>query len=119
MGTFAYILRHASSQIDACSFTKSSKAKYAPRLLLGALFGAIVGLFYIPNGSLEESLGLSLGAFAFLAGYSAELVFSIMDYLVERARGGLKEGENASEVTAQKAAKLALGQFSASSGVTK
>jgi hypothetical protein len=110
LGAFAYVLRHASSQIDEYRYTKASSAKYPPRLLLGALLGAIVGLFYTPDGDLQKSLGISLSAFAFLAGYSVELVFSFLDNLVETARKGLRDRENDNEITAQKAAALALKQ---------
>ena len=80
LGAFAFVMRRLSAEIKALQFTEGSKTNYRLRLSLGALSGLVIGWFLSPDSLSIEAL--SPLALAFLAGYSVELLFTIMDRLV-------------------------------------
>lgn len=80
LGAFAFVLRRLSDKIKNLQFTEELKINYNLRINLGALSGLAIGWFLTPD---KISLAaLSPLALAFLAGYSVELLFTIMDRLV-------------------------------------
>lgn len=98
LGSFAYVLRTMSMEIRSLVYSDDSNIRYRLRIQLGALAGLAVGWF-IPDDSSQAALSfqsLSPLALAFLAGYSVELLFSMMDRIIntfswsergERVRG--------------------------------
>lgn len=84
LGAAAYVLRSLINDIQQETFTSNSRVKYLLRLFLGALAGVIIGFFIIP----KEMRGLSMlspMALAFLTGYNVEVVFALMDRLIQLA----------------------------------
>lgn len=84
LGGFAFVLRNLAGEIKSLTYSKESDIKFALRIHLGALAGLAVGLFW---GDLEkQQLGfiesLSPLAVAFIAGYSVEFVFKLIDRLI-------------------------------------
>lgn len=80
LGAFAFVMRRLSEEIKKLQFIEELKINYNLRIHLGALSGLAIGWFLVPE---QISLSaLSPLALAFLAGYSVELLFTIMDRLV-------------------------------------
>ncbi len=84
VGGFTFVLRELNSEIKNLTFTSSDNTKYLLRILLGAIAGLSIGLFW---GDIEktESLGLaslSPMLLAFIAGYCVEYVFIFIENIV-------------------------------------
>jgi hypothetical protein len=82
IGAVAYVIRAISDQIRNTTFTGSSPIRHVMRVMLGALMGAVIGLF----STLSAQINLSPLALAFLSGYGVEAVFSMFDGVVARFR---------------------------------
>jgi hypothetical protein len=82
LGASVYILRTLSSQIRARTYTEASNIDFRIRLYLGTLGGMVSAWFINPEvaGGLVKTL--SPFAIAFLAGYSIELLFAMMDKII-------------------------------------
>lgn len=82
LGASVYILRTLSSQIRARTYSEASNIDFRIRLYLGTLGGMVSAWFIGPEvaGGLVKSL--SPFAIAFLAGYSVELLFAVMDKII-------------------------------------
>lgn len=90
LGANVYVLRYLLNRLDSWSLTEAVRPKLRLRRALGALLGASVGLLYTTGGSDSlASAGFSLALLAFLAGYSAEFIFSIFDTLIERGKAAV------------------------------
>jgi len=85
-GANVYILRQLISKLDDWTLTPISNTKYRLRRSLGALLGATIGLLYDQGSGALSSAGFSIAAVAFLGGYSAEFIFSLLDSLITRAK---------------------------------
>jgi hypothetical protein len=102
IGAIAYVLRSLSSEIRAFTFTDVSQINYRLRGFLGALSGLVIGLFLTPWGTVGSSSdataqhaatavavgGISIEqispfALAFVAGFSVELLFSVLERIVK------------------------------------
>ncbi len=81
VGACAYILRTLSQNIKNYTYTGSENAGYFSRLLLGGLSGLAIGWFIDP-ATASTTTRLSPFALSFIAGYSVELLFSILDRIV-------------------------------------
>ena len=99
LGACVYVLRDLTNTISSVTFSKATLINYNLRLIMGPLVGIAVGLFLGSStsnlflGSSPEANPSSLGnatsmnslstvGFAFLAGYSVEVLFSALDKLV-------------------------------------
>jgi len=81
LGAIAFVLRRLSDETAAGEETSALKRKYSLRVPIGALSGLAAGWLLQPStGSVTASL--SPFALAFVAGYSADLVFAAMDRIV-------------------------------------
>jgi uncharacterized membrane protein len=80
VGAIAYAVRNISDQIRSTTFSDSSPIRHFMRITLGALMGAVIGLF---SGS-TSPLTLPPLALSFLAGYGVEGVFNMFDELIQR-----------------------------------
>lgn len=81
LGAIAFVLRRLSDETVAGEETSALKRKYSLRVPIGALSGLAAGWLLQPStGSVTASL--SPFALAFVAGYSADLVFAAMDRIV-------------------------------------
>ncbi len=84
LGGFVFVLRNIFNEIKNVTYTKASNLKYGLRILLGALGGLAVGLFWgdIEKQNLNFMESLTTGLVAFLAGYSIEFVFRLVDRFI-------------------------------------
>jgi hypothetical protein len=101
LGAFVYVLRESSREISAAVFTHDSASQYVSRLTLGPIAGVVIGFLMTPESGTAIDMGavraLGTPTLAFLAGYSVEMVFSIMDRLIAvTSRSGPRgEGDKA------------------------
>ena len=84
LGGLAFVLRSISVETKSVTYTKSSNLKYGLRIHLGALAGLAIGLFWgdIEKQNLNFIESVSTAFVAFLAGYSVEFVFRLVDQLI-------------------------------------
>jgi len=84
LGGFVYVLRNLTEDARTLTFSRESHIKYTLRIHLGALAGLVVGLFWGDNNNESISVveNLSPLALAFIAGYSVEFLFNIMDNMI-------------------------------------
>jgi len=84
VGAGAYVLRTISTQIRLRTFSRTdSSIQFFLHLVLGALAGVAIGWFLKQDPSAESFVtSLSPLALAFVAGYSVELVFTIIDKFI-------------------------------------
>jgi len=85
LGATAYVLRALTTEIRSLTYEIESNIRYRLRIQLGALSGLAVGWFtdaQTASSLAFSSFSLSPLALAFLAGYSVELLFAIMDRLI-------------------------------------
>jgi hypothetical protein len=81
LGASAYVLRMLTIEIRSLAYSVHSNIGYRLRIQLGAVSGLAIGWFS-DSGQLETLGSLSWMALAFLAGYSVEVLFSLMDRLI-------------------------------------
>lgn len=82
LGASVYILRTLSSQIRARTYSEASNIDFRIRLYLGTLGGMVSAWFISPDVASGMVKALSPFAIAFLAGYSVELLFAVMDKII-------------------------------------
>ncbi|EDN65653.1 membrane protein [Beggiatoa sp. PS] len=87
LGAYAYVLIQISKEIKTLVYMEESKVNYRLRLQLGALSGLAVGWFINPNVSAltdPSSIFIELSplTLAFVAGYSVDVLFALMDRLI-------------------------------------
>jgi len=84
LGGFAFVLRSLSEETKRMVYTPTSNIKFGLRIHLGALAGLVIGFlwgdFQGKSFGLVESL--SPLAVAFLAGYSVDYLFRMLDSLI-------------------------------------
>ncbi|KZN38767.1 hypothetical protein N474_21080 [Pseudoalteromonas luteoviolacea CPMOR-2] len=94
LGAFIFVLRDLLKEIKAITFTSDSEIRYRLRLTLGALGGMIIGWFLNPQ-ELSGLASLSPMALAFLMGYNVDVLFAIMDQIIDKLRDALANGSAA------------------------
>jgi len=104
LGGFAFVLREVSREAKAMTYTPISNIKYGLRIHLGALAGLVIGFLW---GDLQgKSFGvvesLSPLAVAFLAGYSVDFLFRLLDSIIGTARNKISDSPAAEKVVEQK-----------------
>nr|WP_298690175.1 hypothetical protein [uncultured Dongia sp.] len=100
LGANVYILRQLISKLDLWNLDLLSVSKHHLRRALGVLLGAIVGLVFDSEDSAVANTGFGLASLAFLAGYSAEFIFSLLDTFIDRAKGAFATKETYKPTTA-------------------
>lgn len=78
LGSTVYILRHTSRQVHSYTIEYVSFPLTILRLSVGAIAGVAIGWVYADQ---EGGVGLAPIALSFLAGYSVEILFSLLDRL--------------------------------------
>jgi hypothetical protein len=91
-GAFIYVLRNLMIEIKQRTYSYDCEVKYRLRLTLGALGGMIVGWFFQPDEA-DAIASLSPMALAFLMGYNIELLFTIMDRVIDNIRQAVDKSE--------------------------
>lgn len=83
LGAFAYVLRQLTIETRSRVFRVDSVPTYWLRVFLGMLAGLCVGWFLKPDRDETVIGNLTPFAISFLAGYSVDVLFSVMDKLVD------------------------------------
>jgi hypothetical protein len=83
LGAFIFVLRSLLQQVRNLTYTASREVGYRLRLTLGCLAGMITGWLMKPD---IGDVTLSPMALAFLAGYSIEVLFTLLDRLIDSIR---------------------------------
>ncbi|PSW03699.1 hypothetical protein [Photobacterium lipolyticum] len=84
-GALIFVLRGLLNEIRMLTYTRHTELRYRLRLILGALAGMIIGWFFKPDEA-EALASLSPMAMAFLMGYNVDVLFSMMDKVVDSIR---------------------------------
>lgn len=90
LGAFIFVLRSLLREIKSLTYTFDSEIRYRLRLTLGALGGMIIGWFLKPEES-DALASLSPMAMAFLMGYNVDLLFSLMDRVIDNIRQAIEQ----------------------------
>ncbi|MFM8332119.1 MAG: hypothetical protein ACKN9T_10560 [Candidatus Methylumidiphilus sp.] len=86
IGATAYVVRRTLNQLETNSYLPATHGKLLMRLCLGALLGAISGIFLSDDSAVLQSFNLSLIMIALLMGYSVEVAFGLFDSVIDRMR---------------------------------
>lgn len=86
LGACTYILRSLINEIEHVTYTQTSNTKYLLRFQLGAVAGLAIGWFASTTSSAFASI--SQLALAFVAGYSVDLLFALMDKILSAFSSG-------------------------------
>lgn len=83
LGAFIYILRVTEQRLQTREFDPARAPEHVNRLVLGTLAGGSIILFIkeLPNGD-GSSVQISSAALGFLAGYSVDFLFQVLDRLI-------------------------------------
>ena len=81
LGALAFILRTLGRELRAITYSPASNTAYVLRWPLGMLAGITIGWFFDP-ATLQGVASIQPLALAFLAGYSVELLFALLDRIV-------------------------------------
>ncbi|MCF6324215.1 MAG: hypothetical protein L3J89_07835 [Gammaproteobacteria bacterium] len=93
-GACIFILRQAEEQLRERTFDPRRLPEYRNRLVLGTLSGGVIVLLYSSGGS-EASIKITEAALGFIGGYSIDLLFSLLDRIVNT----LKPAEKVTRIT--------------------
>ena len=83
LGAFIYILRVTEQRLQTREFDPARAPEHVNRLVLGTLAGGAIILFIneVPNGD-GSSVQISAAALGFLAGYSVDFLFQVLDRVI-------------------------------------
>ena len=83
LGAFIYILRVTERRLQTREFDPARAPEHVNRLVLGTLAGGSIILFIneLPNGE-GSSVQISSAALGFLAGYSVDFLFQVLDRVI-------------------------------------
>ena len=96
LGAFIFVLRSLLREIKSLTYTFDSEIRYRLRLTLGALGGMIIGWFLKPDEA-DALASLSPMAMAFLMGYNVDLLFSLMDKLIDNIKNAIEKPDSANQ----------------------
>jgi hypothetical protein len=83
LGACTYVFGEFDSAVRSCTLNGREGVQGVLRMLLGAILGGLLGLIWTAGrGVRVEGVTLSLGAIAFVVGFSVEIVFRILDRAV-------------------------------------
>ncbi|MFT4926041.1 MAG: hypothetical protein ACI8WB_002139 [Phenylobacterium sp.] len=91
LGALIYVLRSLLKEIKLLTYTFDSEIRFRLRITLGALGGMVVGWFAKQPQGAEAVASLSPMALAFLVGYNVDLLFSMMDKLIDNIRQAIEK----------------------------
>jgi len=84
LGAAASVLRALRRKVELSLVTMTDRGRVQQDLVLGALCGAVMGLFAGYIGKAEAATGLGLSALALLAGYNVTDTLAFLDELCHR-----------------------------------
>jgi hypothetical protein len=99
LGGFAFVLRSLAEESRKMTYTSTSKIKYGLRIHLGALAGLVIGFLWgdFQGKSFGVVESLSPLAVAFLAGYSVDFLFRMLDSLIANTGKKPESGGSSNE----------------------
>lgn len=107
LGACAYILRVTESHLRMRSFDAARIPEHKNRLILGSLSGGVIVLFVTDlPGQAKASVTVTQAALGFLAGYSIEMLFEVIDRLIKAILP--RVGRSTKEIEKQKKREHAL-----------
>lgn len=94
LGSCVHVIRDINRRLDDFTLTRGLLNRYWARLILGGVSGAFIGLFFNPAGELLGVSGAAAAAatltsqltgvtLAFVAGFSVEVLFAILDRITQ------------------------------------
>jgi hypothetical protein len=96
LGACVWVLREINLRLENFTLAPSRFPRYLARILLGMVAGPTIGLFFdqghllsftttssIPSDAPSLSKHLSMAAIAFVAGYSIEILFALLERLIK------------------------------------
>ena len=83
LGACVYVLRSLSQEIKNLIYTVESDIRFQLRIYLGALAGLAIGWLITEQSAPGVLQSVTPIALAFIAGYSVELMFSVMDTIID------------------------------------
>jgi hypothetical protein len=96
LGSCTYILRVIAYEIERQIYVREHDIQYALRILLGTFAGFVIGWFISSEAEISSGVSpakLSPFAISFVAGYSVELLFTLLDKIVSVYSGAEKKKE--------------------------
>ncbi len=90
LGAFIYVLRELLKEVKELTYNFDSEIRFRLRLTLGALGGMVIG-FFLKDEDAGSLASLSPMAIAFLMGYNVEVLFSIMDKMIEKIKSSIEK----------------------------
>lgn len=98
LGAFIYVLRELMREIKLLTYSFDSEIRYRLRLTLGALGGMVIGWIMKPEdaGALASMQPMTL---AFLMGYNVEVLFAIMDKVIDNIRASVENKDKSGVAT--------------------
>jgi hypothetical protein len=78
LGTLAAAIRSLNDEFKGMTLTELANTYRRPRVLLGMVGGAIIGIIFSAE-KLEGVSGLTLIGLAFVVGYAVDLLFDLLD----------------------------------------
>jgi len=88
-GACIFTLRQAEEQLRERTFDPRRLPEYRNRLVLGTLSGGVIVLLYSSGGS-ESDIKITEAALGFIGGYSIDLIFSLLDRIVNTLKPAAK-----------------------------
>ncbi len=87
LGAMAFLLRSLARNARERLYRIEDTVANVAHLCLGAFAGLAIGWFWKGSGGSDNEMALSPFAVAFVAGYSIDLVFTLMDRIVNTFSG--------------------------------
>lgn len=81
-GASVFLLRQAETQLRERTFDPRRLPEFRNRLVLGTLSGGAMVLLYSSGGITETDIKITEAALGFIGGYSIDLLFSLLDRVV-------------------------------------
>ncbi|HED40701.1 MAG TPA: hypothetical protein ENJ13_09770 [Chromatiales bacterium] len=81
-GASVFLLRQAETQLRERTFDPRRLPEFRNRLVLGTLSGGVIVLLYSSGGIAETDIKITEAALGFIGGYSIDLLFSLLDRIV-------------------------------------
>jgi len=107
-GASVFLLRQAETQLRERTFDPRRLPEFRNRLVLGTLSGGVIVLLYSSGGVAETNVKITEAALGFIGGYSIDLLFSLLDRVVD----ALKPQEKSSTCPPRTPAKSAAPKYS-------
>lgn len=85
-GASVFLLRQAETQLRERTFDPRRLPEFRNRLVLGTLSGGAIVLLYSSGGVAETDIKITEAALGFIGGYSIDLLFSLLDRIVNALR---------------------------------